>query len=703
MQSPINDFLKQSALDIISLLQHPPSPTIPSLEAGDNVKNAIFIVASLLNRTNNTLDKIEQARKQLHQSYALPTPAHNTPQFSLPLTPSLPRVLPANHHQFLFPSVKNKLPFNPAYPLPRVPPTLYPPRPVTPDIHLAAHVFDAAGKKQTLENLLKGQQKQIWQQSASNEFARLAQGNDSGTVGTDTIEFISHSEIPSQAKVTYASFVCDYKPFKTEKHRVRMVVGGDRLNYAEDAGAPAASLLETKLLVNSVISDSPKGARFFTCDLKDFYLATPMEHPEYMKIPLSSVPDDITNKYNLQQLKTPTNHICIKIKKGMYGLKQAAVLAYNHLVRNLSKHGYAPIPHTVGLWKHKTRRITFCLCVDDFGIKYYDKQDAQHLLDALHKYYKTSVDWSGKQFCGLHLHWNYNDRWVDMTMPTYIPSLLHKLNHQPNLPQYSPYPATPFQIARPGSRQYAPPPDSSPALNKATTTKVQSIIRSLLYYARAIDCTMLPALNALSRQQSSPTQKTLQLCHRLLDYAATYPAPRLRFHASDMILTIHSDAAYLVEPQARSRVAGHFTLGTAQQSIQPPPILVECKTLRHVVASSVEAEVAGVFHNAQIALNLRHLLISLGHPQPQTHIISDNTTATSFANSNLTQKRSKSWDMRFYWLRDKQCSKAFKIVWKKSEDNLADYFTKNFSANYHRHIRSKYLLDSDALSTARVC
>ena len=50
-----------------------------------------------------------------------------------------------------------------------------------------------------------------------------------------------------------------------------MVVGGNMLDYEEDAGAPAASLLETKLLLNSVISEAHKGARFMTCDLKDFF------------------------------------------------------------------------------------------------------------------------------------------------------------------------------------------------------------------------------------------------------------------------------------------------------------------------------------------------------------------------------------------------------------------------------------------------
>ena len=76
----------------------------------------------------------------------------------------------------------------------------------------------------------------------------------------------------------------------------------------------------------------------------------------------------------------------------MYGLKQAPLLMYNHLVRNLSHHGYDPISHTIGLWRYKHRIINFCLCVDDFGIKYYNVDDAYHLLHSLQNYYKTSTD-----------------------------------------------------------------------------------------------------------------------------------------------------------------------------------------------------------------------------------------------------------------------------------------------------------------------
>ena len=81
--------------------------------------------------------------------------------------------------------------------------------------------------------------------------------------------------------------------------------------------------------------------------------------------------------------------------------------------------------------------------------------------------------------------------------------------------------------------------------------------------------------------------------------------------------------------------------------------MVECTTLRHVVSSAAEAEVGALFHNARIALPLKQLLETIGHPQNPTSITTDNSTAHHFVYDNIHQKRSKSWDMRFYWLRDR--------------------------------------------------
>ena len=129
-----------------------------------------------------------------------------------------------------------------------------------------------------------------------------------------------------------------------------------------------------------------------TADIKDYSLASPMNRPEYMKVRYKYLPDDIKKMYNLQAKVTPNKYIYIRINKGMYGLKQAAILAYDNLKRCLKYFGYAPVTGTVGVWKHDTRRTKFCLCVDDFGIKYYSKEDAQHLLNAIGQNYRYTTD-----------------------------------------------------------------------------------------------------------------------------------------------------------------------------------------------------------------------------------------------------------------------------------------------------------------------
>lgn len=78
------------------------------------------------------------------------------------------------------------------------------------------------------------------------------------------MEFIPRSDIPDGRDITYISFMFDYHPLKDEPYRTRMVVGEDKLTYFEDPGSPAASLLETKLPLNSVISDAHLGARFLS-------------------------------------------------------------------------------------------------------------------------------------------------------------------------------------------------------------------------------------------------------------------------------------------------------------------------------------------------------------------------------------------------------------------------------------------------------
>ena len=99
------------------------------------------------------------------------------------------------------------------------------------------------------------------------------------------------------------------------------------------------------------------------------------------------------------------------------------------LVEHLELHGYTPIKGTNGSFSRNIRRTKFCLCVDDFGIKYYNENDANHLINAIREKYTITVDKEGKNYCGYTFDWHYNEGYVDMSMPGNATSALNKVNH----------------------------------------------------------------------------------------------------------------------------------------------------------------------------------------------------------------------------------------------------------------------------------
>ena len=571
---------------------------------------------------------------------------------------------------------------------------------LSPDPHEPANsVTDPiTGQVQEYRHLIKGPDKAVWETSFANELGRLAQGVGSrDKKGTGTIFFIKREEVPQGRQVTYGRIVSSIRPQKTETHRTRLTVGGDRLEYPGNVSTPTAKLTTAKCLINSTISTPD--ARFAVFDISNFYLGTPMDRYEYMRLPLSIIPAEIVAQYKLRDIATADGWVYTEIRRGMYGLKQAGLIANQQLQQHLAKFGYAPTPRTPGLWKHATRDIAFSLVVDDFGVKYVGRDNAEHLLSALRELYSVSTDWDGELYCGVSINWDYHNRHVDISMPGYVEAALHKFQHPaPTRPEDSPHAWN--QPTYGAKVQYAEALDTSPRLSAEETTRIQQIIGTFLYYGIAVDPTMLVAIGSIAATQAKATQATLDAIVHFLNYAASHPDAVIRYHASDMILHNHSDGSYLSEPKARSRVGGHFFLSqNPTDPTKPPttpprnngPIHTTCNILRHVMASAAEAEVGALFVNGQDAIPLRNTLIELGHPQPPTPIQTDNSTAAGFANDTIKQKRSKAMDMRFYWIKDRVEQGQFLIYWRPGSENLGDYFTKHHSPSHHRLMRPVFL------------
>ena len=159
---------------------------------------------------------------------------------------------------------------------------------------------------------------------------------------------------------------------------------------------------------------------------------------------------------------------------------------------------------------------------------------------------------------------------------------------------------------------------------------------------------MLHALNDIASSKNKGTQTTWKAVKYFLNYAARNPNAEIIFRASDMLYKIDSDAAYLVYPQAQSRAGGYHYLGNADDNLFNGPIHVLAKIIKNVMSSAAEAELAGLFMNAQHAIPIRLTLEDMGHPQPLAPLRTNNLTAQGILSGVYKQKRSKCNDINFY-------------------------------------------------------
>jgi hypothetical protein len=247
----------------------------------------------------------------------------------------------------------------------------------------------------------------------------------------------------------------------------------------------------------------------------------------------------------------------LEMRKAVWGLPQAGILANKRLRQKLAPFGYFKCVKTPGLWKHKSRPLTFTLVVDDFGVKYERKEDVDHLIASIKSTYKLTKDWTGTLYCGISLEWDYTNRTVDISMPGYIKKKLQEYSHVlPGRIQTCPYSPDPKKFGLDTQTPIAD--DTSPLLDKQGIKKVQKIVCSILYYARAVDMTVLMALSSIAVEQTRATTQTMGQCIQLLDYLASNLEAKRRYYASDMIMNIHSDASYLSETKHAAERATIF-------------------------------------------------------------------------------------------------------------------------------------------------
>jgi hypothetical protein len=216
---------------------------------------------------------------------------------------------------------------------------------------------------------------------------------------------------------------------------------------------------------------------------------------------------------------------------------------------------------------------------------------------------------------------------------------------------------------------------------------------TLLYNTRAVDPTLRVPLSTLASQLYTATATTINDVSHLLEYCSLNPESSIRKFASDMQIKILSDASYLSEPKAKSRIGGYFYLGIKTKSPKKPLSNVKllCHTiLKHVVSSVAEAKSGALFENEKEGTVTRTALTEMGHNQDATELTTYNTTSYGIINNTVQQKCSKTMYMRFYWVKDRAEQDQFNVGWAPGNTNMGDYFTKHHSPTHHKRMIPYY-------------
>jgi hypothetical protein len=564
----------------------------------------------------------------------------------------------------------------------------------------AALNLDPTGAPLSFRSALAGPNSKHWFAASDTELSKLIDSN--------CMHPILARDIPADRKldVTYYNQKMKEKllPDGSTQRRVRGTAGGDRIHYPDSVAAYTAEMELVKIHWHSVISDHriDSCTKYMTMDLSDFYIGAPLLRPEYLRIHISKISPSNLTKHQLTPF-VHNNHVTFEVNKCLWGLPQAGLLSQQRLVSHLALHGYLPADPAVPCYfKHVTRSLTFTLVIDDFGVvKYQSIADVEHLKDTIRLLYpKFTENWNGDRYLQFHLHWNYPVCSLSYNLPDYIPKALERFRHNEILqgastpalyiPPFFARKSTSPLVLHPSQRLHE---DNSRPCTPAELTYLQQVIGVYLYYARAVDCTMLTAVNHLSSMLASATQHTLDCADRLIRYSASYPNHCITMYGCDMQLFMQSDASYLTRPNARSVAGGIAFLGN-HDDLQPHsgPLFCCSSIIPTVCSSAAEAEYAALFHCAKSGIWLRTILTTMGYTQRAAIPLQcDNAVAVGIANQTVKPKMSKAIDMRYHWIRDQVSQNTFRVYWQRGADNLADFFTKALPVQRHQELKCKFV------------
>jgi hypothetical protein len=488
---------------------------------------------------------------------------------------------------------------------------------------------------------------------------------------------------PEQARMIISSSLFLKEKFSPtgifEKLKSRLVAGGhmqDRSLYP-DKDSPTAATASVFMVAGIAASE---GRAVATVDFPGAYLHSdlpPDQPPVLMRLNKyeAQVLVKIAPEYAKHLRKNGT--LVVRLRKGLYGLVQAARLWYDKISADLIKLGFQcnAMDCCVFNRSEDSTQTTIVLHVDDMLITTGSEAHIDRLLQQLSQQYPDLTVHRGRQldYLGMHLNWETAGKCY-VTMPAYVDDVL---TFGANIKGVSKTPAA--------ESLFTVTPDS-PVLNSAEREFYHSLTAKLLYLAKRSRPDLLLAVSFLARRVQQPTDEDRVKLYRVLKYLRATREVGICLEP-DKILQAYGyvDASFAVHSDFKSHTGCVIGLGKG-------PFWTKSSVQKLNSKSSTEAELIGAADSSSQLLWTRQFLQEQGYNVGPAILYQDNqSTMALIKNGRSNSERTRHIAIKYFFIKDRVDKKEIAVEYLSTGEMIADILTKPLQGEQFLRLRALLL------------
>lgn len=452
-------------------------------------------------------------------------------------------------------------------------------------------------------------------------------------------------------------------------YKARLVAHGFKQQEGIDFKETFAAVAQMKSFRATVALSRLLGLRVTQIDISSAFLHGVLEEELYMTHPPGYPGDSGT---------------CLKLEKGIYGLKQAGRIWNTRFVNALKNIGFTQLRSDTQVMVLRKKGSVFIIgiFVDDATFATNDEQLRDEVVAALRKEFLVKDLGDLSHYLGIKVV--TTDKATYLSQPAYIEKVLAKFSLQDA--NDSPTPGVQSQQL---SKADCPKDDEQKS--EMAKKPYRSLIGSLLYAYLGTRPDIGSALIKVASFCENPGQKHWTAAKRILRYlkgttdtVITYASGKLQ-KGEKVQIVVYCDSDWAQDSDDRRSISGYVV------KLSGGPVSWQSKKQPTVALSTCEAEFVSLTEATKEVLWYTYFLDELGVPYDTPVVFTDSKAAMDWSKNACHHQRSKHVALKYFFVRDTVRDKLVKIQYVKTADNQADMLTKNVSSNIFAKLKPRLM------------